>query len=414
MSDDNSVLPPELTEEEILESIKKRGVTTARPLQKEVIWASLSGLGHNENGHVIYTTAQLSSLTLNNIDALSSYRHLQRIHLDNNQLTSLSALQDLTSLVAVTASHNQLDEKVFRQLRASCHSLEKLDLSFNVITTLNGCAAFQYLTDLVVSNNKLTSISRAQCDGLHSLSNLSLSDNEIAHIDPEAFAKSAIRKLNLSRNAITDARFVGPIQSTLAELNLADNNMMHFDVLTGLSQLISLDLSGNNVYDQSELLFVAKLPALRQLGLIGNPLCSLSHGLQEVLDDDAASDVVAADVAAPKRDNGASSEYIPVVAAPISKERAAPPDIDQPPEVEDDEEHSRLSLEQQYRLMVLWKAPNVCMLDGIAVTPQELTMSKNLRGGADRAHRQEVKTKFLVPASGSAANTLRKLRSGTM
>jgi hypothetical protein len=163
------------------------------------------------------------------------------------------------------------------------------------------------------------------------------------------------------------------------------------------------------VYDQAELLYLSAVPTLREVSLIGNPLCNLSHGIHEAIDDDAASDIVAEDLiqGASLKDQLSHSQSL----EPAAKQNSL---FSKTPEEDDEEELARLSLEQQYRLSVLWKAPNVTSLDGVPVSPQELTMAKNLQGGADRALRQRVKGKFLATsanAAGSAANTLRKARS---
>ena len=65
-----------------------------RSLEKEIIQASLSGLGHNENGAMIYTTVTLSSLSLVDIDAVAPFVNLQKVLLDNNHLTTLTPLKD--------------------------------------------------------------------------------------------------------------------------------------------------------------------------------------------------------------------------------------------------------------------------------------------------------------------------------
>jgi Leucine-rich repeat (LRR) protein len=408
--------PHEIDEQQFVKDLLERNQTSAagsKTLEKEIIWASLSGLGHNDRGLVVYTTCALSSLSLSNIEALSGYPFLQRVVLDNNHLTTLQPLQHAPSLLSVSAAYNKLDQSVFKHLRASSSTLEKLDLSFNQLTSLDGVGAFPYLTEFHASNNAIKSITRGQLEGLRSLSEVVLQENHIGNVDADAFRKCRMRHLNLSKNEITDLKFVLRLQETLATLNVADNNVMHFEPIVHLTLLSTLDLSGNNIYDQTELLMLAKVPTLREVGLIGNPLCSLSHGIHDVLDDDAASDVVLEDVPPPKKDNAAEQEAArkTIVPAPISKERAAPPVVDQSPEEEDSGELNQLSLEQQYRLLVLWKAPNIYKLDGVNVTPEELTLSKNLKGGADRTHRQEVKSKFLIGASGSAANSLRKSKA---
>lgn len=413
MSSDD--VPQEIDEQQIITTLLANNQSESKPLEKEVIWASLSGLGHNDRGLVVYTTCALSSLSLSNVDALAAYPFLQRLVLDNNRLTTLQPLQHAASLLSISVAYNKLDQSVFKHLRASSSTLEKIDLSFNVLTSLDGVGAFPYLTEFHASNNAIKSVTRGQLEGLRSLSKCVLQENHITSVDPDAFAKCSIRHLNISKNEITELKFVHRLQGTLATLNVADNNVMHFEPIVSLSLLSSLDLSGNNIYDQAELLMLSKVPTLREVGLIGNPLCSLSHGIHDVLDDDAASDVVLDDLPPPKRDNALEQEAArkTIVAAPISKERAAPPVVDQSPEEEDEGELNHLSLEQQYRLMVLWKAPNIYKLDGVDVSPQELTLSKNLKGGADRTHRQEVKSKFLVSASGSAANSLRKSKAAS-
>lgn len=417
-------LPPEVDEQEIIDQILKKGLNTdARPLAKDVICASLSCMGHNERGLVVYTTCTLASLCLSNIDSLASYPFLQRIVLDNNHLTTLQPLQHCRSLVSLSAAHNKLDKSVFKHVLASCASLERLDVSFNELTSLDGVGAFPYLNEFYATNNHVKQLTRGQLEGLRSLTKVHLFENQISTIDPEAFSKCCnLRHLNLAKNEISDMRFVTMLEGCLVTLNLSDNNIMHFEAVLGMSVLTTLDLSGNNIYDHSELSYLARVPSLRDVGLLGNPLCSLSHGIHDVLDDDAASDIVIGDAAAPAthashRDSalGISSSSTsgvkrPIVPAPISKERAAAPVVDQAPEEEDEQELQKLSLEQQYRLTVLWKAPNILRLDGVDVPPQELTMSRNLRGGADRSHRQEMKTKFLSTASGSVINSIRKAR----
>ncbi len=404
--------------EEVLRQAAAGENRPARSLVKDVVCASLSGLGHNEKGHVVYTTLNLTSLSLGDIAILQSYPFLQRVHLDGNQLTSLSPLREAASLIHVSASHNKLKDDVFDAFVSSAKSLESLDLSFNQITSCSsGVRKYSFLQELRLAHNCITTIRKGDVDGMKSLRVVDVSNNQLTSIDTDAFASTPVTHLNVSLNELTEISFVLPVAATLTWVDASDNNMMHFEEVQKLSKLTTLLLAGNNTYDNSEILNLAKLPMLRELSLIGNPLCNLSHGINEPLDDDAGSDVVAADEA--EKSGGASTgarRKAKQAHAPAASETQARPAVgaatntDKTPDEEDAEEFAGLSLEQQYRLTILWRVPIITVLDGKAVTPQEVTLANNLQGGADRDKRSAARTKYLTAAAGSATNAIRMSR----
>ena len=404
---------------EVIRQASAGGNRQARPLLKEVVCASLSGLGHNEKGHVVYTTLNLTSLSLGDINLLRSYPFLQRVHLDGNQLTTLAPLSEAVSLIAVSAAHNKLKNDVFGAFESSTKSLEFLDLSFNEITSIaGGVKKYPFLQELRIAHNGITSLRCGEIDDLHSLRVLDVSSNLLTTIETNAFVGCALTYLNVSLNELTDISFVLPLSRTLSWVDASDNNMMHFEEVQKLTKLTTLLLAGNNTYDNSEILNLAKLAMLRELSLIGNPLCNLSHGINEPLDDDAGSDVVAADEEGEKASGGttgtrgrkAAPAATTVESNAVSgKPFAAATNIDKSPDEEDAEEFANLTLEQQYRLTILWRVPSITVLDGKTVTPQELTLANNLQGGADREKRSAARTKYLT-AAGSAANAIRQAR----
>lgn len=408
----------QLVEEVLRQAAAEGGRRSSRPLTKEVVCASLSSLGHNERGHVIYTTINLTSLSLGDVAILRTYPYLQRVHLDGNQLTTLSPLREAASLISVSASHNNLKDDVFDAFTASSKSLEMLDLSFNQITSCaKGVRKYSFLQELRLAHNHVTAIRKGDVDNMKSLRVVDVSSNALTTIDNDAFAGTPLTHLNVSLNELTEIGFVLAVAPTLTWVDASDNNMMHFEEVQTLAKLTTLLLAGNNTYDNSEILNLAKLPMLRELSLIGNPLCNLSHGINEPLDDDGGSDIVAPDdVDKPSghstgarrkaKQHGDTHQQ----QQQATKVAAAPVSIDKAPDEEDAEEFAGLSLEQQYRLTILWRVPIITTLDGKAVTPQELTLGNNLQGGADREKRAAARTKYLTAAAGSATNAIRMAR----
>lgn len=403
-----------------------------RELIPEIIQASLTQLGHNANGQIVYTTCNLSSLSLSNIAALAPYIHLQKVILDSNFVASLSALSGCSSLVHVSAANNSLTSQVFKDLIRSSNTLEYLDVSNNQLFDLNGLAGFRYLRTLKVAGNSLTKIVASDFATLKSLSVLVVSGNNITQIEANAFTPCPIRSLNASQNGLSDLAPFLTLKETLSMLSVASNNIMHFDALSVMSRLHTLDLAGNNAYDIAEVYSLAKLPLLRTVSLANNPLCSI-HESSKVSndDDDAASDIVQPDE--PSVGAGGGGDDAAVIlsrrsiaaddlrAREISRSRRqqaslssaqmyASPDDDLAaltPQEEDKIQFLTADVNAQYRLRVLWRAPNITELDGMNVSAEELSHAKKLEGGATREARAAARAKFIT-SGGSVAFALRQ------
>ena len=407
-----------------------------RALIPEIVQASLSGLGHNSEGRIVYTTVSLASLSLISIDILAQYPFLQKVVVDHNQLSSLKALALCRSLTYVSAVSNQLTSDVFDDLEASSVTLEYLDVTNNMLDNLQGLHKLRYLRTFRVDENKLTKITSDEMSQSRSLSVFSFSNNEVSHIDEDAFANTPIRSLNANQNHLSDLSPFMTLKGTVSTLSCANNNIMHFECITALRRLHTLDLSGNNAYDIGEVHALAQLPLLRTVSLISNPLCSL-HDTSVPQDDsdDAASDIVqpdepAAGATPAKPEPNAKSP--PPKPKLIGSDGLKPKDIGNrkqrqdakitslkmfvneeddiaalTPQEEDKIQFLTADSESQYRLRVLWRAPNITHLDDRAVDPAELAHAKKLEGGATRENRLNARTNFLT-SGGSAAFALRQ------
>ena len=104
---------------------------------------------------------------------------LQKLDVSWNNLTSLPALQALTSLQELDASWNQLTDLPDLQ---ALTSLQRLDVSNNKLTSLPALQALSSLQKLHVYRNKLTSLPPLQ--DLVSLQELNVSENPLTDMPP--------------------------------------------------------------------------------------------------------------------------------------------------------------------------------------------------------------------------------------
>ena len=244
-----------------------------RPLTQAVIAASVSHLVHVSTGRLAFGVATLQSLQLNDISALSSFPYLQRVMLDHNHLTTLAPLASLSSLVHVSASANMLtEETVFPFLVPSVTTLESLDVSQNQLKSLQGVHRLTYLVKLCVNANELTTIAATDISGLLSLRHFEANQNKISSIAKGAFRKCPLQCISLAQNQLASIVPFLERSTTLVELNVTDNLVMHIAEITELTRLTTFDVAHNNIYDPNEVNHLTELPLLRYASLAGNPL----------------------------------------------------------------------------------------------------------------------------------------------
>ncbi|XP_030839961.1 toll-like receptor 3 [Strongylocentrotus purpuratus] len=117
----------------------------------------------------------------------------------------------------------------FKDLRNS--TLEKLDISFNNITTLNSeFWGLSNVTSLIIQSSLVTTIGATAFSGLHLVETVDLSSNQIATVRDGMF--SALSNTNLK---------------TLYLNNSKINNISASDGFRGLSKLLYLKLSNNKI-----------------------------------------------------------------------------------------------------------------------------------------------------------------------
>lgn len=367
-------------------------------LTQETIENSLSALGHNYLGQIVFSCSNLTGLGLRSISRLSSYTFLQKVNLDNNQLTSLEALEALPYLVFLSASHNMLTDSCFNSLRGCSSNLEHLQLNHNRLTSLHGLHHFPFLINFSASSNAITELHAENFSTHQCLMRVQLRKNQISHVDPQAFAGAQhIRSLDLSHNHVENMLFISYITENLEALYMAGNNLTRIDhSLSQCPTVVVLDFRDNRISSISDLQHVCPAPALRKLYVTGNPFREIDK--QEDVDDRnsgvASSEITIDDLpyspvdyervkqrAVPETETSSSAvcPTLPYVALSthntygrIKDVVAAANKFHLTAKADKMSELRRLPLAAQARLRILSFLPHLTVLNGILVTSEEV------------------------------------------
>ncbi len=185
---------------------------------------SLSTLSGLENLTTL-TSLDLSYNSLADFSPVSTCAALQYLDVSNNALPNLSGIGSLTALTELNASYNQLADA---SGIGSCTALVSLNLSNNVLTSMDEMAALVYMTDLDVSYNDILTI-------------------------PDFPDAAALVTFNGCHNFFEDVSGLAGL-SSLNYVYLDYNNITDINVLSSCINLIQVGVFQTNVSDISALL----------------------------------------------------------------------------------------------------------------------------------------------------------------
>jgi hypothetical protein len=250
----------------------------------EVFQGGLSELGVTSTNQFAFLKLEISCKSLESIEGIQTFPHLQHVNLSNNLLKTVKSLSSLKHLLTLDVSFNQLsslsdllppvnllslnasNNQFKSTLSISKHFyLQRLSLDHNTLTQIEGLEGLPNLQFLSLSHNKITRISGIPV----SLQGLNLSHNEIVKIGG-GFKKSGfLRVLDLSCNKLSSLRGTSDLENLMV-LVLSSNNFKKIntlDHLVDLAVLSDLDLSDNQVTSKKHyrLRVAFKLPQLRRL-----------------------------------------------------------------------------------------------------------------------------------------------------
>ena len=177
---------------------------------------------------------------------ISFFRNLERLHLDNNQISFIPemVLDTLTKqapkLKELNFNNNQLLE--IPSIITQFQNLESLSVNFNLLTEIPEISSFQNLVFLDIGANKELGHIPPQILQLSSLTSLNISSNNIEQIPPALF-KMNLKALNISSNLFTELDQLSQL-TTLEILDISNNNLTTFpDFIYSFTLLVELNIS---------------------------------------------------------------------------------------------------------------------------------------------------------------------------
>ena len=206
----------------------------------------------------------LSGNTIRNLEALSTIPTLKELYLQNNAVTDqyTKSLSELTNLEKVDLSYNPITSLA---PLSGCVKLTSVVAEHCGITTLKGMADLPLLTELSVDYNKITNVDiLGKCTGLV---NLSIASNSIEDISALStltkleifdFSSNQVEKLPAwgdgcalhtidgSYNALTSLDVLKKMEK-LAYVYMDYNKLTNIDALADCNNLVQVNVFGNEI-----------------------------------------------------------------------------------------------------------------------------------------------------------------------
>ena len=221
--------------------------------------ADLTGLEHAMG----LTNLTLSNNQITDVSLLSGLMNLQTLDLRNNQITDVSPLAGLTNLNFLFLENNAITNPGV---------LYKLDQGGTTIRGVTIPPAVEF-TDANLEAAVKSALRPRVADedpisptAILTLTRLTATRKEITSLTGLEDA-TALERLDVGQNAITDLTPLSGLTSALENLDVADNQITDVSALSGLSRLERLDLRNNSVTDVAPLM---DLTSLEYIYLKGN------------------------------------------------------------------------------------------------------------------------------------------------
>ena len=187
------------------------------------------------------TFLDLDDDQISDVSPLKDMTNLEWLDLDDNQILDLSPLKDMTKLTYLDLNGNQISDV---SALTNMIDLTELDLDDNQISDISPLKDMTELTLLDLHGNEIVDISPLKT--LTKLIELDLDGNQISDISPLA-ALTSLMVLDLDENQISD---VSPLKDlvNLTVLDLHDNHISDFSPIAGLIEnLVEYDASDQTV-----------------------------------------------------------------------------------------------------------------------------------------------------------------------
>ncbi|XP_030522358.1 protein phosphatase 1 regulatory subunit SDS22 isoform X1 [Rhodamnia argentea] len=214
------------------------------------------------------SSATLNQRALTDVSCLADFKNLQRLDVGFNNLTSLEDLRPCVNLKWLSVVQNKL-----RSLKGieGLSKLTVLNAGKNKLRSMDEVRSLMSLRALILNDNEIVAI--CTLDQLIELNTLVLSRNPIEEIGKSLMKLKSLTKLSLSHCQLQaiDKSLKSCIE--LKELRLAHNQITALpSELAQNVKLRNLDLGNNLIMSWLHVKVLKSLVNLRNLNLLGNPI----------------------------------------------------------------------------------------------------------------------------------------------
>ncbi|XP_009784826.2 uncharacterized protein [Nicotiana sylvestris] len=214
------------------------------------------------------TSLSLTHKALSDVSCLSEFKNLQRLDLGFNNLTSLEGLKLCVNLKWLSVVQNKLQS--LKGIEGLI-KLTVLNAGKNKLKSMNEVSGLVNLRALILNDNDVVSI--CKLDKMQELNTLVLSRNPISGIGQSLAKINSITKLSLSNCQLQGIDSSLKSCTELKELRLAHNDIKTLPSELAFNiKLQNLDIGNNVIMKWSDLKVLSSLVNLKNLNLQGNPI----------------------------------------------------------------------------------------------------------------------------------------------
>ena len=206
------------------------------------------------------TRFEASGANIGHLTGLHFAANLKELWLQDNAITDLSPLCDLTRLTDLVLYSNRISDISALSNLADLHHL---NISHNKVSDISVLAELTNLGYLGLADSQVSDFSTLS--NLTNLIGLWIGNSGIAHLSV-LDGLTELTELDLDNNNVTDVSALAGLRK-LTHLRISNNKIVVASGLSGLNNLIELDISGTGITDLSVL---ANLTKLTDLDLSGN------------------------------------------------------------------------------------------------------------------------------------------------
>ncbi|XP_042511796.1 internalin I isoform X1 [Macadamia integrifolia] len=224
------------------------------------------------------TVLLLHQKALSDVSCLNDFKSLEKLDLGFNNLSSLEGLRSCVNLKWLSVLQNKL------QSLKGIESLSKLTVlnaGRNKLKAMDEVGSLIRLRALILNDNEIASI--CKLDELKELTTLVLSRNPICEIGNSLVKLKSITKLSLSNCQL---QAIGSLLNScvhLREVRLAHNEITTLpDAMAHNIKIRNLDLGNNLIISWSDLKVLSSLSNLKNLNLQGNPVAKRDNLAKKV------------------------------------------------------------------------------------------------------------------------------------